>query len=69
MGQLVNGVWRDEWYDTKSTGGHFQRQDSVFRNWVTSDGSPGPTGTGGFKAEPGAIIFTSRLPVPGRIAR
>ncbi|XBQ14933.1 MAG: glutathione S-transferase family protein [Oceanicaulis sp.] len=53
MGLLVDGVWRDQWYDTKSTGGRFKRQDSVFRNWVTADGAPGPTGEGGFKAEPG----------------
>ncbi len=29
------------------------RQTSSFRNWITPDGSPGPTGEGGFKAEPG----------------
>jgi glutathionyl-hydroquinone reductase len=52
LGLLVNGVWRDEWYNTKSTGGHFRRQETAFRNWVTPDGSPGPTGVGGFKAEP-----------------
>ncbi len=53
MGLLIDGEWRDQWYDTKSTGGAFQRQDSQFRNWVTADGSAGPTGTGGFKAESG----------------
>ncbi|MBM3603202.1 MAG: glutathione S-transferase family protein [Alphaproteobacteria bacterium] len=53
MGQLVNGVWKDEWYDTDSTGGEFRRDTSKFRNWVTADGSPGPTGEGGFKAESG----------------
>ncbi|MEO1609121.1 MAG: glutathione S-transferase family protein [Pseudomonadota bacterium] len=53
MGLLVNGEWHDKWYDTQSTGGHFKRWDSAFRNWVTADGAPGPTGTGGFKAEPG----------------
>jgi putative glutathione S-transferase len=36
---LVNGQWRDVWYDTKSTGGRFVRQDSEFRNRVTADGS------------------------------
>ncbi|RGP36766.1 glutathione S-transferase family protein [Pseudotabrizicola alkalilacus] len=51
MGQLVDGVWHDEWYDTKSTGGAFERNESRFRNWVTVDGSPGPSGEGGFKAE------------------
>ncbi|WP_410217690.1 glutathione S-transferase family protein [Paracoccus sp. (in: a-proteobacteria)] len=53
MGQLVNGVWRDEWYDTDSTGGEFKRDTSRFRNWVTADGSAGPTGAGGFRAESG----------------
>lgn len=52
MGHLVNGAWRDEQHDTKATGGEFKRQESAFRNWITPDGSPGPTGTGGFKAEP-----------------
>ncbi|MGP9803239.1 glutathione S-transferase family protein [Paracoccus sp. NSM] len=53
MGQLVNGVWKDEWYDTDSTGGEFRRDTSKFRNWVTADGSAGPTGEGGFRAESG----------------
>lgn len=51
MGQLVNGKWEDTWYDTKSTGGKFVRTTAGFRNWITKDGRPGPTGTGGFKAE------------------
>lgn len=51
MGMLVDGVWQDVWYDTKSTKGHFKRKDSSFRNWVTADGSAGSSGTGGFKAE------------------
>ena len=53
MGLLVNGEWHDQWYDTESTGGHFVRQESQFRHWITKDGQPGPTGGGGFKAEPG----------------
>ena len=53
MGKLVEGEWRDVWYDTKSTGGKFERQDSQFRNWITSDGAPGPSGEGGFAAESG----------------
>lgn len=51
MGQLVDGTWHDAWYDTKSTGGTFQRDTASFRNWITQDGQPGPTGQGGFKAE------------------
>ncbi len=53
MGLLIDGVWCDQWYDTKSTGGAFKRQESQFRNWVTPDGAPGPTGEGGFAAESG----------------
>lgn len=51
MGQLVEGIWQDTWYDTKSTGGHFKRSESLFRNWVTPGGEPGPHGKGGFAAE------------------
>ena len=53
MGLLQNGQWVDQWYDTKSTKGEFRRKASTFRNWITPDGSAGPTGVGGFKAEPG----------------
>jgi putative glutathione S-transferase len=53
MGTLVEGVWKDQWYDTQSTGGRFVRWESRYRNWITRDGVPGPTGEGGFKAEPG----------------
>ena len=51
MGLLVEGVWRDKWYETKSTRGQFVRKDSSFRNWVTVDGLEGPSGQGGFIAE------------------
>ena len=53
MGKLVDGVWHDVWYDTDSTGGRFQRQEVQFRNWITTDGAPGPSGEGGFAAEAG----------------
>lgn len=53
MGQLVEGVWQDVWYDTKSTGGAFKRMNASYRNWITPDGSPGPSGEGGYKAESG----------------
>ncbi|GHA17450.1 glutathione-dependent reductase [Devosia pacifica] len=51
MGQLIDGVWSDQWYDTDKTGGKFERSKSAFRNWVTRDGSAGPSGDAGFKAE------------------
>jgi len=53
MGLLVDGKWLDQWYDTASTGGRFVRGDSQFRHWVTADGSAGPSGDAGFKAEAG----------------
>ncbi|MEM7794999.1 MAG: glutathione S-transferase family protein [Cyanobacteria bacterium P01_C01_bin.118] len=53
MGLLVDGVWQDKQYDTASTGGRFVRKTSQFRNWITPDGVPGPTGTKGFIAESG----------------
>jgi putative glutathione S-transferase len=53
MGLLVDGKWQDKWYDTKSSGGKFERAAAKFRNWVTADGSAGPSGDGGFKAESG----------------
>ena len=53
MGLLVDGKWQDKWYDTDKTGGKFEREAARFRNWVTADGSAGPEGEGGFKAESG----------------
>lgn len=53
MGLLVKGKWHDQWYDTEKTGGEFIREDAQFRHWVTPDGSAGPSGEGGFKAEAG----------------
>jgi len=53
MGLLVDGVWRDQWYDTKASGGAFVRSTAKFRNWITADSSAGPTGEGGFPAELG----------------
>ncbi len=38
MGLLVDGAWRDEWYDTEKTGGRFERADSVFRDWIGDGG-------------------------------
>ena len=53
MGMLVDGNWRQDWYDTKNIKGSFERASSSFRNWITPDGRPGPTGDGGFPAESG----------------
>ncbi|NYT57730.1 glutathione S-transferase family protein [Alcaligenaceae bacterium] len=64
MGLLVNGKWHDQWYDTSSTGGNFVRSDAQFRNWITPDGSAGPTGTAGFRAEPGRYHLYVSLACP-----
>jgi len=53
MGLLIDGTWHNKWYDTKKSGGRFERQQSVFRNWVTADGGAGPSGDAGYKAEAG----------------
>ena len=64
MGMLIEGVWHDVWYDTKESRGHFKRQESRFRNYVTADGSPGPSGEGGFKAEAGRYHLYVSLACP-----
>jgi glutathionyl-hydroquinone reductase len=52
---LYQGRWVADWQpvQAKDEKGGFVRQVSSFRNWVTPDGSPGPTGAGGFAAETG----------------
>jgi len=64
MGLLVDGKWQDTWYDTEATGGKFVRKDSSFRNWITPDGSPGPTGRGGFAAAAGRYHLYVSLACP-----
>jgi putative glutathione S-transferase len=64
MGQLVDGVWKDVWYDTSKTGGAFVRSTARFRNWITADGAPGPSGDGGFKAEAGRYHLYVSLACP-----
>ncbi len=52
---LVNGTWTTDWHlvQAKDDQGRFVRQVSSFRNWITANGRPGPTWTGGFRAEAG----------------
>jgi putative glutathione S-transferase len=65
MGILIDGVWREDGdYGRKDEVGRFIRMDSIFRNWVTPDGRPGPTGKGGFKAEPGRYHLYVALACP-----
>jgi len=64
MGLLIDGVWRDQWYDTKGAGGRFVRPRTTFRNWVTSDGKAGSTGGAGFAAAPGRYHLYVSLACP-----
>jgi len=64
MGLLVEGKWVDQWYETKSSQGKFKRQESLFRDWITADGSPAPGGNGGFKAEAGRYHLYVSLACP-----
>jgi glutathionyl-hydroquinone reductase len=64
MGLLIDGVWQDKGYDTSATGGRFVRTTTRFRNWVTADGSAGPSGEGGFAAEPGRYHLYVSLACP-----
>jgi putative glutathione S-transferase len=64
MGQLIEGTWHDDWYDTEKTGGTFVRSTAGFRNWITPDGAPGPSGEGGFPAEAGRYHLYVSLACP-----
>ena len=64
MGLLQDGKWVDQWYDTESSGGHFVRKAPQFRSWVTVDGTAGPSGDGGFKAESGRYHLYVPLACP-----
>jgi putative glutathione S-transferase len=64
MGVMIDGQWHDQWYDTKASGGRFIRSESQFRHWVTKNGEAGPTGIGGFKAEPGRYHLYAALACP-----
>jgi glutathionyl-hydroquinone reductase len=68
MGLLVDGKWQDVWYDTASSGGRFIRSQSQFRNWITTDASPGPSGQGGSRQSRADTICMSASLVRGRIA-
>lgn len=64
MGLLIDGVWHRDMPASAATGGRFVRREPVFRNWVTADGAPGPSGEGGFKAEPGRYHLYVSLACP-----
>lgn len=56
MGQLIDGAWHDQWYDTRNTGGRFVRQQSRFRNWITEEGP--------FRPEPDRYHLYASLACP-----
>jgi putative glutathione S-transferase len=58
MGLLVEGKWQDQWYDTKKSGGRFERKASSFRDQVSADGASG------FLAEPGRYHLYVSLACP-----
>ncbi|PXW63813.1 glutathione S-transferase family protein [Methylobacterium sp. B4] len=64
MGMLVEGEWVDKGYDTAKSGGRFERSAAAFRNWVTPDGAPGPSGEGGFAGEAGRYHLIVSLACP-----
>ncbi|MGA3402493.1 MAG: glutathione S-transferase family protein [Acetobacteraceae bacterium] len=67
MGLLIDGVWHEQDPDAAKAGatsGRFERQDTAFRNWVTPDGRPGPTGHDGFAASAGRYHLYVSLACP-----
>src|SRR5271156_1815693 len=62
MGLLVNGAWQED--ISRTTEGRFIRPSSAFRNFVTADGSAGPSGEGGFPAEAGRYHLYISLACP-----
>jgi putative glutathione S-transferase len=64
LGLLVQGKWKDQWYDTSESDGRFVRSTAQFRHWVTADGAAEPTGSGGFLAEPGRYHLYVSLACP-----
>ncbi|AOE85036.1 glutathione S-transferase family protein [Pseudomonas sp. TCU-HL1] len=63
MGLLIDGKWHDKWYDTAKDG-RFQRESARRRNWITADGTPGPSGEGGFPAVAGRYHLYVSLACP-----
>lgn len=71
MGKLINGEWLTdaalqavETQQYQVNQGHFQRGTAAFRHWITPDGSPGPSGTGGFAAEAGRYHLFAAINCP-----
>ena len=73
MGLLVDGAWQEDSagkeFGSRTADGHFVRKATAFHNYITADGSPGPTGKGGFPAERGRYHLYVRWPAHGPTAR
>jgi putative glutathione S-transferase len=63
MGLMINGVWQEREPETTKDG-HFERGETAFRNWITPDGRPGPTGQDGFRAVAGRYHLYVSLACP-----
>ena len=63
MGELVDGVWRHGGFESVLSDGALQRPPSVFRDWVSADGSA-PPGARGFESEPGRYHLYVSLACP-----
>ncbi len=64
VGVLVEGRWTAQSLVTRDASGHFVRSQTQLRNWITPNGDPGPTGVGGFKAQPGRYHLYVSLACP-----
>lgn len=64
MSLMIDGHLQDDWYEAETGSGEFVRRASQFRNWITPDGAPGPSGRGGFAAEAGRYHLYVSLACP-----
>jgi putative glutathione S-transferase len=63
MGLMINGTWHEHAPETNKDG-FFERGETAFRNWITPDGRPGPTGQDGFRAMTGRYHLYVSLACP-----
>ena len=63
MGLLIDGKWHERPGEIAQDG-RFVRSESAFRNWITADGRPGPTGQNGFTAQTGRYHLYVSLACP-----
>jgi putative glutathione S-transferase len=63
-GEMIDGIWHTRFHNTKATGGRFQRGQPKYRDWVTPDGSAGPSGSAGFPAARGRYHLYVSLACP-----